>query len=113
MTTVYHGTSIHNLSKLRSGKSVDWYGLYVTDTAERATRYANAQATRTVDAQATTLAPHAAVVVMETDENIIWRRRDDNHHTLDTCETVIKTWRIVDMIAVECDYAPCTCHKAI
>lgn len=75
-----------------------WGDLYVTDTFERAARYANAQATRTVSAEYQELQHGAVVVVIDTDEAVQWRTRDASHPTLDTCESTIRAGRIVDIV---------------
>jgi transposase len=90
MTKVFHGTTTAKaLSLLQPSGQL----LYVTDTAERAQLYADAQATGTVS---TTVrkANGSAVVEMETDEDIEWRRRAADHNTLDVCETTIRTWTV-------------------
>lgn len=88
MTKVFHGTTTAKaLSLLHCGNGA----LYVTDTAERAQLYADAQATGTVS---TTVrkATGSAVVELETNEAVEWRRRAADHNTLDVCETTITTW---------------------
>lgn len=112
MSLVYHGTAIHNLDRLLRPWTENWSVLYVTDSIERAARYANAQATRGVDPAASTVREHAAIVTIETDQEPRWLRRQ-NPTSLDECEAIIETGRIVSVEAVECGYGPCTCHPQI
>lgn len=91
----YHGCSITNLIGLVF-KSNGW-NLYVTDTAERATRYANAQATGSVSKSYDRLAEGAAVVEVECDDDG-FIRRPESHSTLDTAETIARNWRITRVI---------------
>lgn len=109
-TTVYHGTRISNIKKLMSGVA-SFPGLYVTENEALAARYANAQATGIVSAEFGPLAEHAAVVTLETNQEVDWRRRAHAHTSLDVCEATIKTWRIVAIEVAECSYRNCTCHK--
>lgn len=97
VTTVYHGTTPHAVLALLPGSSDRFGGwLPVTDTRERALRYANAQRTRVVEAEyGRPLAPNAIVLTLETDEAITWRRRDEGHGSLDQCEATIRSWRVV------------------
>lgn len=111
-TTVYHGCRVSNIKRLISGKA-SFPGLYVTDTVDHATRYANAQATRLVSTGYVPLVEHAAVVTLDTTDAVVWRRRGDDHSSLDVCETTIKTWRVVAIEAAECSYQNCTCHKDV
>lgn len=93
MVTVFHGTAVWNIPALLSGKSRDWSGLYVTESADLAQRYADAQATQEVSSEARH-AVSSAVVEMNTSDTVVWRRRAENHNTLDVCEAVIKTWSV-------------------
>lgn len=98
MTTVYHGATTYNLHTLLSGQSNRGFGLYVTDTADRAQLYADAQATHEVQT-VIRRAPSSAVVELETTEDVRWNRRPDTHTSLDKCEATIKTWQVVHITA--------------
>ena len=92
---VYHGCQIDNLPKLLTGKSNRFGGLYVTCSFELAARYANAQASRTVDPAAISLvAERATVVEIETTEEVNWRKRPADHNSLDICEDSIENWTV-------------------
>lgn len=91
---VFHGTATHNVFKLLEGASTRGSGLYVTDTAERAQLYADAQASGSISRTVRNVAG-SAVVELETAEPVTWDRRPDDHPTLDRVEAVIKTWQIV------------------
>ena len=101
---VYHGTIISNLQKLLSGVSQEYPGLYVTDTYDRAKRYANAQAEGIVNPAFNSLKPGAVLVELETEESIAWRRRPDDHDTLDQCEDTITTWNVKRIIFCRYEY---------
>lgn len=88
----YHGTAVWNVAKLLEGKSTVFGGLSVTDTAERAQLYADAQATREVS-EKIRRAAGSAVVELEVG-GVKWIRRPASHGTLDTCEATVKTWQI-------------------
>lgn len=116
---VFHGTTIESAAAIVANPIVrDFPGLWVTDTAERAARYANARATREVDFDATSLKKHAAILVVEV-ESARWSVRQHNASksratSLDQCEALIRentALRIVDVQYVECDYVHCQCHK--
>ena len=86
----YNGGSLNNLVKYLGSKNA----LYVTDTAARATRYANAQATGEVNADLDQeLAPGAVIIEITTEVNFL--RRDNDHSSLDTCEAVAKQYQII------------------
>jgi len=60
-----------------------------------AARYANAQASRTVDPEATQLITERATVVeIKTSEEVNWRKRPSGHNSLDICETSIENWTV-------------------
>ena len=105
----YHGAKINKLQKLISAIESDSFGLYVTDTRERAARYANAQATGIVDPNATELGEHGAIVALEIPDNTKWMRRSCGS-SLDEVETWIKHAEIISVEKVECDYLFCWCH---
>ena len=88
---VWHGTSIVNLIKLLKADSSE---LYVTDTPDRAARYANAQATEHVSTAYERPAPGTAILEIES-ELLSWSVRGKDHNTLDTCEAVTRNYRIV------------------
>jgi hypothetical protein len=69
----------------------------VTDTFERAARYANAQATETVRSDAFELGEGAAVIELRAADDVKWHFRPENHNTLDQCEATITTWEIVSI----------------
>jgi len=89
---VYHGTTSYQIPQLLCGWSRNRYGLSVTDTAERAQLYADAQASGAVSTTPH-YQPGSAVVEMET-RDVTWRRRPADHPSLDVCETEIQTWTI-------------------
>ena len=101
--SVFHGTTYTSLVNLLSGQSRQFSRLSVTDTAERAQLYADAQATREV-ATEIRRATGSAVVQMTTTEDLNWIRRDEGHNSLDKCEATIKTWNIVKVIAFTTEY---------
>jgi hypothetical protein len=90
---VYHGTSVAKVAGLLAGKPDRFGGLYVTESAELAQRYADAQASREVSTTVRLVAG-SAVVEMETAETISWRRRGADHTSLDVCEACINTWTV-------------------
>lgn len=94
---VYHGTTTWKMQSLLSGDFSRWPGLFVTDTRERAARYANSQAQQEVTQQTFPLAPCAVVVAIEVKEQVKWLRRPESHSTLDICEAIIQRGRIVEM----------------
>lgn len=67
-----------------------WAGLDVTDTPERAWRYANAQATGVVDPCATSPAEAAAIVEIDVADDLRWIRRPENHPSLDQAEALLE-----------------------
>ena len=91
MSKSFHGSSISNLIGLLSANPET---IYVTDTAERATRYANAQATGRVSKEFSALAENAALLEIET-SNVKFITRPAGHNTLDDCEAWVTGWRIV------------------
>jgi hypothetical protein len=121
--TVYHGCRLSDAVRLvrdgirprPDGLSVWWSGLCVTDTLQRAARYANARATGRVDKAVTRLMPHAAVVVIETTEEPRWWRRPEDHPSLDQAEWVVygDTARVVAVLCRECHYRLCDCHALV
>lgn len=109
---VYHGSTTAKALSVMSGDYRRIYpGLYVTDTPERAARYANSQASGVVTRESHPLRPHAVVVTIETDEPVSWRRRPEEHPSLDQCEDTITRGRVVAVDIAECDYPHCTCHQ--
>jgi hypothetical protein len=89
----YNGGSVNNLvnSLARPGYH---NGIWVTDTAARATRYANAQATEIVDASLTQpMAENAVVLTVEC--NPRWSRRPESHPSLDHCEDHVTDYKII------------------
>lgn len=117
---VYHGTAIWRMPgllraliarKLKKPGCPD--GLYVTDTPERASRYANAQASGVVDPDATELREHAAVVAVAVASPLVWSRRS-HPASLDVCEADLHSdhdYRVVRVEYAVCSYAKCTCHR--
>lgn len=85
----YNGGSISNvLRKIDSGT------IFVTDTRERAVRYANAQATGVVSPSLTQeLAEGGVILSIECSPTFI--RRPDSHTTLDVCEAITNEFRVV------------------
>ncbi|HEX7125049.1 MAG TPA: hypothetical protein VF406_04630 [Thermodesulfobacteriota bacterium] len=93
-TTVYHGTDLWGAARMLLHGIRP--GLYVTDAARLAVRYAAAQATRTVDPDVTRLPARAVLVTIETPETVRWLRRDRRTaRSLDLCEAVIDAGRIL------------------
>jgi hypothetical protein len=97
MTDAYHGTTFHNLPDLlewvrnpeaRPVDSLSARGsLDVTDTFERAARYANAQVTRNPSLAYAELQPGAAVVKIKVPRPIEWINRGTNYRgSLDEVE---------------------------
>jgi phosphotransacetylase len=85
----YNGGSISNWLKKRNEKTI-----WVTDTFERAARYANAQATGVVcENETSTLAEGA--VVFEVETSVRFTRRNENHGTLDVCEAETNSFEII------------------
>ena len=85
----YNGGSVSNLIN-NLGEAT----IYVTDMYQRAVRYANAQATGTVNTNMhQELAENA--VVLEIEANPKWLRRDENHSSLDVCEACVSDYRII------------------
>jgi hypothetical protein len=101
---VFHGTQYYKIHNIFNGQSLDFLGLYVTDTADRAQLYADAGATGEVSTSLR-FAPGAAVVELETDEPVNWIRRSETHSSLDKCEATIKTWSIVRVTVYITEYA--------
>jgi hypothetical protein len=88
---VYHGAAIGNLLRESFGD----VELYVTDTPERAVRYANAQATWEVNpAMDQDLANGAAVLEIEVSESPSWSYRSENHLSLEQCEATVREYAI-------------------
>lgn len=110
----YHGCRIENVKKLENGKTDNIFGLYVTDRFELAARYANTQATKTICEEITAeLNPLAAVIELETEEEINYNRREASHNTLDICEAKIKTWTIFKITVKKSDYCNSYGNKVI
>jgi hypothetical protein len=91
-TTIYHGTAAWSVDRLLSGVA-EFPGLFVTESAELAQRYADAQASGMVSGTTRHVAG-SAVVEMTTEQAINWHRRNADHSTLDVCEAIIQTWQI-------------------
>jgi len=90
MELTYNGGSISNVLR-----HIGTNEIFVTDTFERAARYANAQTSGTVDPDATELM-NGVILEIEPTSEVQWHRRPENHPTLDICEAwlsnfVIKT----------------------
>ena len=85
----YHGTSASNLIKMLNPDG----GLYVTDTPEHASRYANTQATGTICASYKELAEGAVIAEMEVPD-ADFQNRGENHNTLDAVELLTYQWSI-------------------
>lgn len=92
MSKSFHGSSISNLIGLLSANPET---IYVTDTAERAARYANAQATGRVSKEFSALAENAALLEIETANDVKFITRPAEHNTLDDSEARVTGWRIV------------------
>ena len=90
---VYHGTTYWKLHNLFSSNSDNSHGLYVTDTAERAQLYADAQASGEVSLNLRHVSG-SAIVELETSDEVRWSRRPDDHPSLDKCEAVIQHWTV-------------------
>ena len=67
--------------------------LYVTDTPDRAARYANASASGKVSKNYESLREGAAIAEIET-APVEWMRRPVSHPTLDECEAMASEWRV-------------------
>lgn len=85
----YHGTSVSNLIKMLNPDG----GLYVTDTPEHASRYANTQATGAVCASYIDLAEGAVIAEMEVPD-ADFQSRGETHNTLDAVELLTYQWSI-------------------
>ena len=77
----YNGGSVSNLVKNFNKAG----SMYVTDTAARATRYANAQATERVSLEFGEQAPSTVILTVEA-EDINFHRRPGHTASLDECE---------------------------
>ena len=115
---VYHGTTMEDATKILANPVVNQFpGLWITDTHDRASRYANARATGEVNFHATDLQPHAAVLEIEHSDPK-WSRREynDNPETatsLDQAEDLIREnsgLRVVGAKIAECGRKNCICH---
>lgn len=95
---VYHGTTTWKMASLFSGDfSKRFPGLFVTDTFERAARYANSQSAQKVTTRTLPLSSCAVVVSIETDDPLHWLRRSEDHPSLDQCEALIQHGEIVEV----------------
>lgn len=95
----YNGGSISN-TLIALAQERRW--LYITDTVERAIRYANAQATGVVSLNCPVLAEGGIVLEVEcADVNFITRV---SPVSLDECEAVIDEYRIVGATVRFCAY---------
>lgn len=116
MEIVYHGCAIRNAAKLataiREGRVTGLNALYVTDTSERAARYANAQASGEVSVDATTPGEHTAIFVLRATAPVRWRTRTSGA-SLDEREGLVQNPEILEIRTVECSYRNCTCHGTI
>lgn len=110
---VYHGSTTWKVGSLAAGIQVKLGRLYVTDSPERAARYANSQADEAVTRHTFPLREHAVVLTIETSETPRWLRRPENHGSLDQCEATISQGRVVAADIVECKYWNCTCHGQV
>jgi hypothetical protein len=106
MMRAYHGTTISRAAAITDASLSR--GLWVTNTARAAARYANAQASGEVDPDAWELGPHAAVVTLEI-PSARWHEQTSGA-SLDKFELYIEHGRVVGVEARECDYEMCTCH---
>ena len=85
----YNGGSISNVIK-----NINLGEIYVTDCAERAIRYANAQATEEVNpAMDQELAENGIILEIEVENEPNWLRRT-NGGSLDSCEAVVRQFVI-------------------
>jgi len=91
----YHGCSISNLIKMVKRPE---NGLFVTDTAALAGRYANAQATGVVSAAFAPLTTGACIVTVEIPDATVFCHRSDNHASLDVCEAYVQEFRICSVV---------------
>lgn len=101
-SVVYHGTTtwkMHSLMKCGGDFWKRFPGLFVTDTQDRASRYANAQASHyeNISHEFLPLRACAVICVIETEDEIKWIRRPTSHPSLDHCETIIQHGKIVEM----------------
>lgn len=90
----YHGASAINAARLIADGVNPERVLCVTDTPERAARYANAQATGEVDPDATELLPGAAVVELEIPETA-WGGHGGAGASLDEVEAWVTEGKVV------------------
>lgn len=108
----FHGASLTNALKVvQASGSFSGRGLYVTDTAERAARYANARATGAVSQEYAEQAEHTVILSIEVTEAVRWSMRPADHPTLDQCETQVRSGTVIAAAIRECDYWNCTCHE--
>jgi hypothetical protein len=116
---VYHGRAIQirhkgkSIERLMSGVSTVFGGLYVTEDAAKATRYANAQTTGSVSKEYHELAEGAAIIELETSEEITWRRRPASHASLDECEASINSWTVSRIIVRRTIYKNTSSNRII
>jgi hypothetical protein len=92
-TTVYHGCATWNIEKLLTGESSRFMGLFVTKTYQLAGRYANSQAAHEVMPIFAKLEECAAIVELETSDEIIWHERE-TATSLDVTEAIIEKWSV-------------------
>lgn len=109
---VFHGTLVWEVWPLLGANfgAMPYVGLCITDTAERAAKYANSRATGIVTRAGLPLKPHAAICVIETDEEISWIRRPEEYPNLNQCESCIISGRVVGVAMQECERPRCRCH---
>jgi len=103
MATAFHGTAIGFVAGLLAGKANNPIGLFVTERADLAQRYADAVASHEVSTEVRRV-KSSAVIELETEEVIDWKRRADSHRTLDLCEATIKTWQIAHVTIYTTEY---------
>ena len=90
----FNGGSITNVIKNLSSNNEIW----ITDTAARATRYANAQATGEVNADLNQeQAENTIILIVEANPGY-WTHRDDKHNSLDASESCVRDYEIVKVI---------------
>ena len=94
---VYHGTTTYKGLGLAEGKARRFGGLSVTDTAERAQLYADAQASGMVSTELR-YCKSSLVVELEV-APVEFRCRPDSHHTLDKVEAEVAEWDVVSATA--------------
>jgi hypothetical protein len=110
----YHGTTVNKaktLARRIENNDLSFPGLYVTNTIERATRYANAQATGKVTGAGnySSLVTHAAVLVLEVPDTA-WLVRE-NPASLDEVEACVQTAKVINIHQHLCEYRFCrACH---